>query len=434
MSATETVLDIALRAVAAFYVLASFAGLRRVAVDAMLDQAIAAIGGSVDATARAESRTSRLRAISQMILLVSGAVASILAGLMMAAGAFALVAVVALNFLYFGLVAPRWLDPQDPPDPASRRNSWFAGLFHTAFAFATVMHWRNGNMSALTQTHPAILALAGVAIFAVLFQAVRLWRTVQIARASPGSPSPGFMSETEEERLEREAEREAEFAQYDGVSLIFNPAVGESPVLVAGTGERFRGWPSIREFTESDNRMMIDLGWELRESIDPDDPLRQRFRDPDVEAGFRTRVREVFEIVNARLSPGRMSFEPDIRPSPPAIETTDEYQRLDVFASIAQWPVIADGDDNRPIYPDDLGISLRLSEDLSNWTQEYELCCVLEDPEGYRSYGPPRWSDEQRADFEQRGRALAARLAAEFAATGRGGVEVGYRTPEILVA
>jgi len=46
MTSLDLILDLALRLASAFYLFASIAGFRRHAMDSMLDQAIAAIGGA----------------------------------------------------------------------------------------------------------------------------------------------------------------------------------------------------------------------------------------------------------------------------------------------------------------------------------------------------------------------------------------------------
>ena len=423
MTSLDLMLDIALRLASAFYLFASIAGFRRLAMDSMLDQAIAAIGGAQD---KREALAQERRSKAQFILLLAGGLAAILTLLMISWGAFALVGVTILNLLFLGLIAPKFLDPFDPPAPESRRMSWIANVVYALFALLAVLHWRNGNMSDPAGTHMVILAAAGLAIASLIVYAARTKRQSLLKSNDAPELHDDPIIETEEERREREAERDLECRKYDGEKFIFNPALYGSPLVVARTGERLRNWPPVRELEDSQLSLLGDLNWRLRDALDEDDPSRTRFKSSKAHETFAESARSAFENIRQSLGPDRLVYDPEIRPQRVEDEQTGQFSSIAIQARLHSGCLFADGDLTRNLHPEYINISLRLSDDLMNWGHEFDSWCYRDCDNNEDFYGPPHWDEAQRDDFIQRGKALAQRLRQEMAMTGRSAVRVDF--------
>ncbi|MBT9290034.1 hypothetical protein [Prosthecodimorpha staleyi] len=102
--------------------------------------------------------------------------------------------------------------------------------------------------------------------------------------------------------------------------------------------------------------------------------------------------------------------------APPAPDMPPSYSVMADFGCHPVWSIRPA--DYGSVDPADLDISRQLEADLARWADEFEQSLDPENP------AEPRWTTEAHAEHEARGRDLAERLAAEFAASGRAGWQV----------
>ena len=152
------VIDIALRAIGAFYLLAGFVAARAALTSNLLDQAIAAL--TLKATDRVERhRTIWLLCLS--VLFFAGGACLILL-LEPAAWIFSIATIVqAFFFLFLG---PTYFDVPDPPPAAARRRSLNAFVVFTACTFFILWASYTGRLTKLAE---APLLLSGSAAGAI---------------------------------------------------------------------------------------------------------------------------------------------------------------------------------------------------------------------------------------------------------------------------
>ena len=115
----------ALRLLGAFYALAAGLGLRRIAMDLLLTQALSALAAADPRETAAERR--RAWFLATQLLLVGVAGIALMALLDVALPLFAISA--ALYAVYLLVLAPRFfdpLDPLDPPEEHGRAQRWRA--------------------------------------------------------------------------------------------------------------------------------------------------------------------------------------------------------------------------------------------------------------------------------------------------------------------
>jgi hypothetical protein len=154
------IVDMALRAIGAFYLLAGAFAARAALTSNLIDQAIAAI--SMKKTDRVEKhRTFWLLALS--ILFFAGGVCLVLL-LEPAAWLFAISALIQIFF--FLVLGPYYFDVADPPPPAARQRSINAFVVYGAATLFTIWAAYTGHLTKLQDASPLLwgAALAAIAL------------------------------------------------------------------------------------------------------------------------------------------------------------------------------------------------------------------------------------------------------------------------------
>lgn len=412
--------DIALRLVAAFYAIVQIAGIRRLTMDRLLDNAIAAISGKADRSLQA--RADRLRWQSMLLLLVAGAPGSILTMLMMSAGIPFLIATSALALANMTVVLPKFVDPHDPPDGVARRRSWIATFAYVLFTIWAILHWRSGGMTALDDTQPLVIALAGALLVLFALHSVYTLRKAQLGGAR-SSASDDLDEPLSDEYL---AALQAENETYRGVNFVLRPALGESVLFRADTGAVVPYHLPIEELDHEFREALRQWQTPVRKALDPDDPRRASFASSASREAVLSEGRALFERLRATLGEQRIRFDPEPLPHEPSLRP----QHIIVRACVREWPVADAQTPDCPFFPGNLGISLRLEDDLLDWSHAFDESSI-QAANNENLFDKPLWTPERWAEFAARGKALAERLREELAATGHSDVRVTYRDPEI---
>lgn len=355
-----------LRLLGAFYALGSLAVLRQAATAALLDAALAAMAAS-DA---AEARAGRQRAGWMMAIALAVGLGGIALGLLLAAALPLFLAAAALQAAYLGLVAPRRLDPADPPDAEGRAGSRRAFWLHLAATGLVGAAWWQGVLLAPEEAPWTAAAALGLAAGFAAY-ALRLWRA---ARPLPGVP--GWAPEPRRR------------------GLLLMPGWEGVPLHDAATGRAL-------DLAESD-AILTREEWDaaeawialFRELADPDDPWRVALRNPADAARLEAAGRPILEQLRARLGADAVAFSPLPRPVHPLVEA--RRVRLSAAAGFLQL-LCLDDDPPWAIDPDLFGLSPALAAALA---------------------------DGAEAPDPARRAALVARLRRELVATGRAAVVV----------
>lgn len=160
-----------MRLAGAFYFVTAFVVVRAAARTSLLDAVMSALSANPDPT---EQRASSIR----RLWLTAGAVLTGLGGLAAAAGWGAaaplfLVACIG-QWTWLLIVAPRFIDPVDAPEPAGRRATRNAALGHTALTIAVLAAWSQFvNWSALALPMQATTGAGGMALVVFALQSLR---------------------------------------------------------------------------------------------------------------------------------------------------------------------------------------------------------------------------------------------------------------------
>lgn len=146
--------------VGAFYAFAGYVATRAALTGHFLDRAIAAIGGGKPSRIDTAQTWWMLAAAT---LVLAGGVA-LLCGLDIAVWLFLASAVG--QALYLFVVAPRYFDAADPPDPTGRRQSTNAFVIYLAATAFVVWAASAGKLAPLQDAGGLLLAAAGAALVA----------------------------------------------------------------------------------------------------------------------------------------------------------------------------------------------------------------------------------------------------------------------------
>lgn len=173
--------EIALRLVGTFYAVAGIFGIKAALSSHLLDQAIAAI---------AAKRPSRVEALRNAWLLCAAIL--ILAGgvmlmLLLAAAAWVFLASALAQALYLFVVAPRWLDLEDPPDARGRRQSTNAFVLFSAATALVLWASLTGRLLGIDEVPWPVRAGAATAVVAYVARSIWIMR---MPRRSPTEPMP----------------------------------------------------------------------------------------------------------------------------------------------------------------------------------------------------------------------------------------------------
>ncbi len=382
--------EIALRLVGAFYVLAGLVAARRMVVEAFLDEALAGL------TLRPVPQADRVRG-QWMLLIVAGVFASgvlVLALSVLALPAF--LACACAQGVYLAHVAPRLVDREEPPDAAGRRgtrNAFLIYLVATAFVAwaAAAGHLRWPGEDPL----PAVIAGAAIAAFAT-YQTAKMRKP---AGERSGPSADPLRPETPDILPDR-------------VRLMVRPFV-----LPFADDETGRVVPQFLAVSTFGPELVADiLDWE--ESYLATIPPRKRsggLADPVAAARHEVEGHALAERMAAVIGPERVTYAPVGTPFPAAPERIyTRPRRLKVMADYGCHPLWSMDDAySGNLDPEVLGLSPPLVADLAAWAERFEDALDWDNP------GTVREEDGFLARHEAEGRALAQRLARELAGPGR---------------
>ena len=178
------VTDVILRILGAFYAFAGLAAARAAIMSHLIDKAIAAI--SWKKTSARENALNIWLLIGAVTVFLSGVL--LLGGLRIAVWAFTLSTL--QQALYLFLLAPRYFDVEDPPDPTGRRQTTNAFVVYAAAtAFVIWADWR-GHLIPIAEASAPALAAIGAGIVAYAIYVLR--RTWWTPRQSSGGFKDGF--------------------------------------------------------------------------------------------------------------------------------------------------------------------------------------------------------------------------------------------------
>lgn len=180
--------EIALRIVGAFYVFAGYVATRAMLMSIFLDRAIASIG----ATKPQQVEMAR----SYWLL---GAAALVLAG---GVALMALLDIAAWLFLasavgqaaYIFVLAPRFLDPDDPPDEVGRRQTTNAFIVYLAATALVVWALSAGKLESIGRANPATLVAAAAVLLLYAGYVVR-----SLGGFGSSTPSWGSLPQSDDE-------------------------------------------------------------------------------------------------------------------------------------------------------------------------------------------------------------------------------------------
>lgn len=159
--------DIALRIVGAFYAFAGVVAARASISSHLIDRAIAQIG----------SKKQPFSETAQAVWLI-GASLVVLAGgsallLKLDVAVWLFLASTILQALYILVVAPRWFDVEDPPDPAGRQRTTNAFVIYLGATAIVVWAYMTGRLLRIDQLPPP--AIFGTASALLLYVGHVLW-------------------------------------------------------------------------------------------------------------------------------------------------------------------------------------------------------------------------------------------------------------------
>lgn len=167
-------IEIVLRLLGAFYVMSGVLVVRSLAVSAMADATYAAIMGSAPHPAE---RAREIWLAAGSVLIGAGGLAL---ALLLDVAAVLFVFGALQQFVYLGIVAPRFLDPYDEPDAAGRAKTWSAAL---AYLVVTALVVAAAKAGMLRPWQDAPIWLLGGAGAAIAFSAI--WTARLLNRKLP---------------------------------------------------------------------------------------------------------------------------------------------------------------------------------------------------------------------------------------------------------
>lgn len=384
---------VALALIGLFYGVGAVFTIRVSATGMLLTDALSSLC-RVDPREQAAER-NRARLLGLMAVLYGAGGIFLLLRLDLAAAVFAVSC--ALYGLYLYVIAPKWLDPWDPPEEPGRsstRNAFFIYLGATAVVLGA---WHAGALRPAAEADPWILAVAAILVLALAGYALRAFqpwhRHAEVAAAEPDlAEMPAHMVLT---------------PSWDGTGLVD-----------AASGEPVWYDLSRQDMPEADWQAITAWNDIYREAADPDDPLGVRFLAPEAEAKLEHAGRPIYERLVQRLGAERLSFEPTPRPNLPR----QAFSACKIVIDHNGDPLHRmEADGEYFLAPIRSGLSWALVNALGDWANRREERLDPRTPGA-----PPLWSPEAAAAHHAEGRALAARLAEELAATGRAHVAVWY--------
>ncbi|MBX3581190.1 MAG: hypothetical protein KF810_04780 [Rhizobiaceae bacterium] len=389
--------ELALRAVGGFYAFAGIVAIRAGAMGEFLTKALIAIKGTVTDEDRADRARTKILAVNSVLMGIGGV---LLAGLLDIAAPVFLLSVL-IYAAYILVIAPRFLDPYDPPDEKGRRQSRNAMWLYLAASAFVVLAWWHGLLRPVAEESAVVLAIAGVACAGIIGYAIKAFAPLR-AKATTA-----FEEDEEPYNPENDVPEK----------LVVTPS--HSGGLIDAETEENIGWLPVDVLPQEKAEMVYAWSDLFRELADPNDPRRVNLKDPARQAEIEATGRPIYDWLAAQLGPDRVAFEPVARPRLPEVFP----KAIKVMADYGTDPLwYMASEEVGGIYQHALGISWSLAMDLGDWVHEFNDALNWDDPGG-----EPRWSEQQFAEHSDRGRKLAERLVDELARTGRADVPVWFQ-------
>ena len=170
MNETVELTDIVLRVIGAFYAFAGVVATRSAMMSRFIDQALAAI--SLQKPKPAETARSVWMFAGAALVLAGGVF--LLAGLKLAAWTFAASTLAQASYIY--VVAPRYLDAEDPPDAQGRQQTTNAFVIYAAATAFIVWAAYRGRLAGVGDVStPALVAVGGALLLYGGYVAKALW-------------------------------------------------------------------------------------------------------------------------------------------------------------------------------------------------------------------------------------------------------------------
>jgi hypothetical protein len=193
------IIDAGLRLLGAFYVFAGYIATRAALTSHVLDRAIAGIGGR--GLSGVERAATAWHLVGATLVLASGIALVLLTDV----APVLFVASAVMQAAYIGVVAPRWFDVEDPPDPKGRRQTTNAFLIYSLATSLVIWAGYRGRLSPLVSLDWPWLAAACAAL---------VWHGVTLVRGlswpskeQAGAPPTFDQPEIDEAELARRVQR-----------------------------------------------------------------------------------------------------------------------------------------------------------------------------------------------------------------------------------
>jgi hypothetical protein len=323
--------------------------------------------------------------------------------------------------LYLLVLAPRYFDTLDEPDPSGRAQTWRAFL---AYGVVTAMVIWGSNQSntlqALSQASAWKQALVVLLpALGLAYLASKAWRAIhwpQDGALTREQSIPSRDNHAAEARLESEAQDNT-VERDDSIQVLIRPSWNEGGLFNAQTGEAI-DYPEQRlGISEQQHDLVGDWLWLWREHADPADPERQALLTAESLPLIAAAGQDLAETFKSILGPERVSFSPLAQPCLPKWTVTG-LRLISNYQCNALW-FDADDEGVGDIPTEQLGLSWSLSRDLDAWALSYDESIDMADPGGARNK-----STLQEQEHERQGQALMQRLRTELDATGRAAVRL----------
>lgn len=392
-------IDLGLRLVGAFYVLAGIVAARQMVIEAFMDKAIAGI------TLKPVPRADRLRGRWMLATAITVFAGGVLLAVLSVLALPAFLAGSALQASYIGYAAPRFIDAEVEPDPEGRRatvNAFLIYLLATGLVVAMAM---TGHLR-WPQDEP--WPLLGATTATLAFAAYH-WR--QVAAPAAKGASAYLDAETPAEDTVLPAR----------VRLMVRPFV--LPFADDATGRVVPQALAVKAFGETLVGDVLDWETNYLGTI-PQGKRKGGFTDPDQAAHHEAEGRALAARMGEAIGADRVAYAPVGTVFPQAPEQTyTDPERIKLMADYGCQPIWSMDDAyGGEIAPEALGLSPALCSDLDAWAERFEDALDWDDP------GAVREDDGFLERHEAEGRRLGARVARELRDQGRGHVMVFVMT------